>query len=255
MVSTMFTIGYQGATLERLIQTLSAADVSLLVDTRETPMSRRPEFRPRTLEAALSDAGIGYVSVRALGAPKALRALAISDWNGFAEGYRERLSLVREELERLVPLIETERVCLLCFEADPDSGGRRRSPGHDTTLVGRSRASNRAGGNGGFKSSRPDKTDLIVERSFRGVEPSPEPPAPGDRTLKSVLCLYACDDRRGAGRAADDFAATRARLPSAASPERVEALSVASLEGRRCRACRAPVGALAAALDHVGDHA
>lgn len=121
MVSTMFTIGYQGATLERLIQTLSAADVSLLVDTRETPMSRRPEFRPRTLEAALSDAGIGYVSVRALGAPKALRALAISDWNGFAEGYRERLSLVREELERLVPLIETERVCLLCFEADPDA--------------------------------------------------------------------------------------------------------------------------------------
>ena len=103
----------------------------------------------------------------------------------------------------------------------------------------------------------PDQTDLIVERSFRGVEASPEPPATGDRSLKSVLCLYACDDRRGAGRGADDFAATRARLPSAASPERVEALPVASLEGRLCRAraCRAPVGALAAALDHVGDHA
>ena len=103
----------------------------------------------------------------------------------------------------------------------------------------------------------PRQTDLIVERSFRGVDPSPEPPAPGDRTLKSVLCLYACDDLRGAGRVADDFAATRARLPSAASPERVEALPVASLEGRLCRAraCRAPVGAFAAALDHVGDHA
>ena len=43
-------------------------------------------------------------------------------------------------------------------------------------------------GNWRFKSSRPDQTDLIVERSFRGVEPSPEPPAPGYRTLKRASC-------------------------------------------------------------------
>lgn len=117
----MFTIGYQGSSLEHLIETLSAAEVSVLVDTRETPMSRRVEFRPKALRAALADAGIEYRSVRALGAPKALRALAGEDWDGFADGYRERLILAREELEHLVPLVETERVCLLCFEADPDA--------------------------------------------------------------------------------------------------------------------------------------
>ena len=117
--ATMFTIGYQGASIERLIDALAAADVSVLVDTRETPMSRRAEFRPKALQAALADAGIEYRSVRALGAPKALRALAIDDWDGFAIGYRERLRLAGEELQSLVPLIETERVCLLCFEADP----------------------------------------------------------------------------------------------------------------------------------------
>ena len=117
--ATMFTIGYQGATLERLIDTLAAANVSVLVDTRETPMSRRTEFRPKALQAALADAGIEYRSIRALGAPKALRALATEDWDGFADGYRERLRLAREELQELVPLIEAERVCLLCFEADP----------------------------------------------------------------------------------------------------------------------------------------
>ena len=95
MSATVFTIGYQGATLERLIETLSAAEISLLVDTRETPTSRRPEFRPGSLRSALSDAGIDYLSARALGAPKALRALADQDWDQFADGYRERLALVR----------------------------------------------------------------------------------------------------------------------------------------------------------------
>lgn len=121
MSATLFTIGYQGSSLERLVETLSAADVSVLVDTRETPTSRRPEFRPRSLEAALGEAGIGYVSATALGAPKALREIAGDDWDGFANGYRERLALVREELERLLPLVRAERVCLLCFEADSDA--------------------------------------------------------------------------------------------------------------------------------------
>lgn len=115
----MFTIGYQGASLERLVQTLTDADVTVLLDTRETPMSRRPEFRGASLASALGAAGIRYVSVRALGAPKDLRALAPVDWGRFSEGYRERLGLVREELERILPLIDGERVCLFCFEADP----------------------------------------------------------------------------------------------------------------------------------------
>jgi uncharacterized protein (DUF488 family) len=121
MPAAMFTIGYQGATLERLIESLAAADVSVLVDTRDTPHSRRPEFRPRFLEAALSEVGIRYLPARALGAPRDLRALASGAWDEFADGYRERLSLVREELESLVPIIASERVCLLCFEADPDA--------------------------------------------------------------------------------------------------------------------------------------
>jgi hypothetical protein len=76
-------------------------------------------LRQRALAAALDEAGIRYVSARALGAPKPLRAIAADDWAGFAAGYRERLALAREELEQLVPLVASERVCLLCFEADP----------------------------------------------------------------------------------------------------------------------------------------
>jgi uncharacterized protein (DUF488 family) len=119
MPATLYTIGYQGAKLEQVVACLAAAQVSVLVDTRETPTSRRVEFRQRALAAVLEDAGIRYVSIRALGAPKSLRALAADDWASFAAGYRERLALVREELERLLPLVVSQRVCLLCFEADP----------------------------------------------------------------------------------------------------------------------------------------
>lgn len=119
MAETMFTIGYQGTSLERLVQTLADADVSVLVDTRETPMSRRPEFRRSVLQTALEAAGIRYLSLRWLGAPKDLRALASVDWPRFADGYRDRLSLVREELQRILPLLDAERVCLFCFESDP----------------------------------------------------------------------------------------------------------------------------------------
>jgi uncharacterized protein (DUF488 family) len=121
MPASMFTIGYQGTTLERLIESLAGADVSVVIDTRDTPHSRRPEFRPRSLEAALSEVGIRYLPARALGAPRDLRAMASGDWDGFADGYRKRLSLVRKELESLVPIVAGERVCLLCFEADPDA--------------------------------------------------------------------------------------------------------------------------------------
>ena len=115
---TIFTIGYQGASLEGLLDALEAAEISVLVDTRERPTSRRPEFRSGSLNASLASAGIRYVSMPALGAPRDLRDL-VTDWDRFADGYRDRLALVREELESLIPLIESQRVCFLCFEADP----------------------------------------------------------------------------------------------------------------------------------------
>jgi uncharacterized protein (DUF488 family) len=92
MSATLFTIGYQGAKPEQVVASLAAARVSVLVDTRETPMSRRVEFRQRALASALDQAGICYLSVRALGAPKPLRASAADDWPGFAAVYRERLA-------------------------------------------------------------------------------------------------------------------------------------------------------------------
>lgn len=46
MLATLFTIGYQGANLEQVVASLAGAGVSVLVDTRETPIS--PATSPRS---------------------------------------------------------------------------------------------------------------------------------------------------------------------------------------------------------------
>ena len=174
MTATLFTIGYQGAKLEQVVASLAAAQVSLLVDTRETPMSRRVEFRQRALAGALDDAGIRYVSIRALGAPKPLRAIAADDWAGFAHGYRERLALAREELERLIPIVASERVCLLCFEADPSACHRSLLAHEIEGLLHISAVHLRPG--------RPDEPDDLED--LRGAWPGSRRPG-GDRAQGS----------------------------------------------------------------------
>jgi uncharacterized protein (DUF488 family) len=67
-VATLYTIGHSTRTLEELIQALQAHSIQTLVDIRSFPMSRRlPYFNRENLEKALSDAGIQYVWMRALG--------------------------------------------------------------------------------------------------------------------------------------------------------------------------------------------
>ena len=89
-----------------------------MVDTRETPMSRRAEFRSGALANALGGHGIDYVSLPQLGAPRALRDV-VHAWDQFAAGYRSILAENRAAIAQLVRLSAARSVCLLCFEDDP----------------------------------------------------------------------------------------------------------------------------------------
>src|SRR6478609_1137674 len=119
----LFTIGYEGATPDRLIETLRAAGVTTLVDVRELPNSRRPGFAKRALSEALERAGIGYRHVRALGTPPEGRAAARAGRSAEMKrifGAR----LAGGEAQAAVAALAAEaregaRLCLLCLEADP----------------------------------------------------------------------------------------------------------------------------------------
>lgn len=117
------TIGYEGTTVPRFLETLQDAEVGLLVDVRAVAASRRPGFSKSRLAENLGGVGIGYVHLRGLGTPADGRAAAR------AGRHREMHRIFGEHLESgtaqadlhaLADLVRGgTKVAILCFEADP----------------------------------------------------------------------------------------------------------------------------------------
>lgn len=128
MPGPVLTIGYQGAEPAAFVATLAGHGVTLLVDVRHQPWSRRPEFTGRALTEAMAAAGIGYRHVPALGSPPALRDLARTGKAGaFADAFRAHLAgaPARDALDALAALHGAERLCLMCLERRPGDCHRR----------------------------------------------------------------------------------------------------------------------------------
>ena len=72
----IFTIGYESTTMAEFLAALQRAGVERVIDVRALPLSRRPGFSKSPLRAALEEAGIEYVHLKALGTPAEGRAAA-----------------------------------------------------------------------------------------------------------------------------------------------------------------------------------
>ncbi len=123
MTDVLFTIGYEGSRLVDVVAALSDAGVTTLVDVREAPWSRRPEFAKRALGAAMAAAGIGYRHMKALGTPKAGRdAARAGDIATFHAIFGAQLATeaAQSQLGEVAALVATERPCLMCYERDPE---------------------------------------------------------------------------------------------------------------------------------------
>ena len=119
----IFTIGYEGADIPSFLAALRKAGVSLVLDIRAVPASRRKGFSKTPLAAHLSEAGIAYRHLRGLGTPKRGREAARrGDLATFESVFRAHL----DEPEALLDFAEaceraqSEPVCLLCLERDPN---------------------------------------------------------------------------------------------------------------------------------------
>ena len=116
----LFTVGYEGRSLDELIAELLDAGIDRLIDVRELPLSRRRGFSKTALSDALREADIEYVHVKALGNPKPNRERY---WAGDVEGgaavYRKHLNNgSRSALVELADSLGDDPACLLCFERD-----------------------------------------------------------------------------------------------------------------------------------------
>jgi len=116
----LLTIGYERRSAQELISLLQCAGVSLVADVRERPLSRRPAFSRSRLQEALEAHGIAYIHMSALGSPREIRVLA-PNVELAAKRYRQQvLSRNDGALRELVGRAQRVRVCLLCYEREPE---------------------------------------------------------------------------------------------------------------------------------------
>ncbi len=125
----VFTIGYEGADVDRFLTTLQDAGVATLADVRAVALSRKRGFSKSALRDALADRDIGYQHFIRLGTPKEGRQAARAGDAGLMRRiYCDEVLAsepAQEAFQELEALARTQPICLLCFERDPAHCHRR----------------------------------------------------------------------------------------------------------------------------------
>ena len=121
----LFTIGYEGRTLEAYLNTLIQANVRLLCDVRRNPLSMKFGFSKRQLANAVTNLGIEYVHMPELGIASAKRRnlTTAADYRELFDEY-EQTTLVnnQEAVEHIAALLAKHgRIAITCFESDAES--------------------------------------------------------------------------------------------------------------------------------------
>jgi uncharacterized protein (DUF488 family) len=136
-MASIATIGVYGFDHDSFLDTLAAAKIDLLLDVRQRRGVRGSEYawaNARRLQAALSEAGIGYTHLKELAPTTELRQLQYREDERLGEGKRSRTTLApeyahgyteqildRASLEPVVRWIGTSSAALLCVERDPEA--------------------------------------------------------------------------------------------------------------------------------------
>lgn len=118
----IFTIGYEGSTVGDFLGALKTAGVERVIDVRALPLSRRPGFSKSPLKAALEEAGIEYIHLKALGTPAEGRAAARAGRHSDLERiYAGQLELpeAMAQSAQMLELAGQRPSALMCMERDP----------------------------------------------------------------------------------------------------------------------------------------
>ncbi len=122
-VPCLFTIGFEGREAPEFFARLKENNITLLLDIRQNPNSRKPGYSKKALTASCAGHGLGYEHMVSLSAPKALRVevQCSRDYSLLRRGYTECLAGRGEALQALQNKVASETVCLLCYEKDPSA--------------------------------------------------------------------------------------------------------------------------------------
>ena len=118
----IFTIGYEGRSLDAFLNTLIANNVKTLVDIRNNPVSMKYGFTCRLLKHYVEETGIKYISIPELGIESRHRK-NLDNQEDYATLFKiyesEILPQRKDKMARLKNLItQGKRIALMCFEKD-----------------------------------------------------------------------------------------------------------------------------------------
>lgn len=121
--TTLFTIGYEGISLEHYLNRLIKNNVFLLCDVRKNAMSMKYGFGKSQLKNACEGVGIKYIHIPEVGinSDKRNQLHNQGDYDRLFLDYREgslkETGKYQEQILNL--LIKNRRIALTCFEAEP----------------------------------------------------------------------------------------------------------------------------------------
>jgi uncharacterized protein (DUF488 family) len=118
----VFTLGYEGLTIDAFLNKLINNNVFAVVDVRNNPQSMKYGFSKKSFKQYIENAGMKYFHIPALGIPSPMRkglGDSISHEALFKKYEFELLPEHEEAQKRLLNLItEYSRIALVCFEAN-----------------------------------------------------------------------------------------------------------------------------------------
>lgn len=136
----LFTIGYEGISLEEYLNRLIVNDVKILCDVRRNAISMKYGFSGPQLKKACEGVGIGYIHIPELGidSDKRQKLENQADYDRlFALYCSNMLPKTIEKQEQVLALVkEKGRVALTCFEANINQCHRRHLAEAVTKLPG-----------------------------------------------------------------------------------------------------------------------
>jgi uncharacterized protein (DUF488 family) len=130
----LFTIGYEGATIDSFLNTLISNNVLAVVDVRNNPVSMKYGFSKTSFKRYVENADIAYYHLPELGIPSVFRrglSTPESYRRLFAKYAKDMLPKQQQAIQSIQDLLARHhRVALVCFEADPQSCHRHKIAEH-----------------------------------------------------------------------------------------------------------------------------
>ena len=114
----LYTIGYEKATMEGFLKTLTDNEIGILVDIRSHPKAKRAEFSGPILRKSVECAGMEYLHIPELGMPKeGLYRARLGKLDKAWDIYEEQvLAKQAGQLQWIVDMATRKKVCLMCYE-------------------------------------------------------------------------------------------------------------------------------------------